>query len=83
MCERPCDTEEPTADVREQFARFVEQRNRWHDAKVTDLTDYRRKRIMEQQLGLDLANAFRSADACPPNCVDPYCPNQGDDDGAA
>lgn len=62
---RPCDTEEPTADVREQFARFVEARNKWNDAKVTDLTDYRRRRIMEQQLGLDLANAFRSMELAP------------------
>ena len=65
MCDRPCDTEEPTADVREQFARFVEARNRWNDAKVTDLTDYRRKRIMEQQLGHDLAAAFRSMELAP------------------
>lgn len=62
--ETPSDVN-PPADVREQFARFVEARNRWNDAKVTDLTDYRRKRIMEQQLGLDLANAFRSMELAP------------------
>lgn len=58
--ETPSDTN-PPADVREQFARFVEARNKWHDAKVTDLTDYRRRKMLdESQLRHDLANAFRS-----------------------
>ena len=57
-------------DVREQFARLVNAC--WCNGNVIDLTDYRRKRIMEQQLGLDLANAFRSMELAP-----------RDDDGGA
>ena len=68
MTDLPCDTEEPR-DVRETFAAMV-------DAKVTDLTEYRRKRIMEQQVGHDLANAFRSP--APSQSYDPI-----DDGGQA
>ena len=60
----------PPADVRETFARYVEARNRYN-AKVTDLTDYRRKRIMEQQLGHDLAHAFRSMELAPRDDKEP------------
>jgi hypothetical protein len=62
----PCDVE-PPCDVREIFATLVAARQRFNDAKVTDLTDYRRKRIMEQQLGHDLANAFRSMELAKPD----------------
>ena len=71
----------PPADVREQFARFVEARNKWNNAKVTDLAEYReakrreenptigdildRQRLAQQQLAHDLANAFRSMELAP------------------
>ncbi len=75
MCDRPHDFIpsdcEPNADVRETFARYVTARDRWNDAKVTDLTDYRRKRIMEQQLGHDLAAAFRSMELAPRDDKEP------------
>ena len=60
----PSDVNPPT-DVCETFAKMVEARNRYYAGKVVDLTDYRRKRIMGQQLGLDLANAFRSSELAP------------------
>lgn len=61
----------PPADVRETFARYATARDRWNDAKVTDLTDYRRRKIMEQQLGHDLANAFRSCELAPRDDKEP------------
>lgn len=60
----PSDTN-PPENVCETFAAMVEARNRFWSEKVVDLTDYRRKRIMEQQLGHDLANAFRSMELAP------------------
>lgn len=57
-------------DVREQFARLVTAR--WCDVNITDLTDYRRRKMMdENQLRHDLANAFRSPPARHPDDKEP------------
>lgn len=60
---RPCDTE-PSIDIREAFAGYVEARNRYHDAKIIELAP---RRIAKQQTDLDLAHAlaraFRSTEA--------------------
>lgn len=69
----PSDVNPPT-NVCETFAAMVEARNRFWSEKVVDLTDYRRKRIMDQQLGLDLANAFRSMDAAKYDPLQPMEP---------
>ncbi len=68
MSEKPCDTEEPTAEVRSLFCKTRHHIKRFQDAKVADLEQERRKRLVSNQPDLDLQAALsrldvRSADA--------------------
>ncbi len=60
MSDRPCDTEEPAPAAVASFEQYQKAKARFRGSNVLD---FNRPKRAHNQTALDLANAFRSANA--------------------